>query len=64
MKRCPLCDFIYEDDQSVCDMDGIELVHDNGALIPTAKDTTLRPNSKRPRRAVGDRKKESKKSPG
>ena len=34
MKRCPLCDFIYEDDQSLCDMDGIELVHDRGALVP------------------------------
>ena len=32
MKRCPLCDFIYEDDQSLCDMDGIELVPDGGAL--------------------------------
>ena len=35
MKRCPLCDFIYEDDQSLCDMDGIELVHAQGALVPT-----------------------------
>ena len=35
MKRCPLCDFIYEDDQSLCDMDGIELVHDQVALVPT-----------------------------
>src|SRR5918993_728170 len=35
MKRCPLCDFIYEDDQRLCDMDGIELVHDRGALVPT-----------------------------
>ena len=26
MKHCPQCDFIYEDDQSVCDMDGKELV--------------------------------------
>ncbi len=34
MKRCPLCDFIYEDDQRLCDMDGIELVHDRGALVP------------------------------
>ena len=34
MKRCPLCDFIYEDDQSLCDMDGIELVHDRGELVP------------------------------
>lgn len=26
MKLCPQCDFIYEDDQSLCDMDGKELV--------------------------------------
>ena len=32
MKRCPQCEFIYEDDQSCCDMDGIDLVFDN----PTA----------------------------
>ena len=42
MKRCPLCDFIYEDDQGVCDMDGIELVHDGGELTPAAKDSTPR----------------------
>jgi hypothetical protein len=28
MKRCPECDFLYEDDQRLCDMDGIALVHD------------------------------------
>ena len=27
MKRCPQCDFVYEDDQSFCDMDGSELFH-------------------------------------
>ena len=27
MKLCPQCDFIYEDDQSLCDMDGRELVY-------------------------------------
>ena len=32
MKRCPLCDFIYEDEQSLCDMDGVELVADSGLL--------------------------------
>ena len=26
MKRCPQCEFIYEDDQNCCDMDGISLV--------------------------------------
>lgn len=28
MKRCTQCDFIYEDDQSLCDMDGKALVYD------------------------------------
>jgi len=28
MKRCPQCDFLYEDDQSFCDMDGEELAFD------------------------------------
>ena len=28
MKLCPQCEFIYEDDQRFCDMDGQELVHD------------------------------------
>jgi hypothetical protein len=27
MKLCPQCEFIYEDDQSLCDMDGKELVY-------------------------------------
>ena len=32
MKRCPQCEFIYEDDQSFCDMDGIKLAHDSRPL--------------------------------
>ena len=28
MKLCPQCEFIYEDDQNTCDMDGKELVFD------------------------------------
>jgi hypothetical protein len=32
MKLCPQCEFIYEDDQSFCDMDGNALVKDSGAL--------------------------------
>jgi hypothetical protein len=32
MKRCPQCDFIYEDDQSLCDMDGVLLVLDSRVL--------------------------------
>jgi hypothetical protein len=39
MKRCPQCEFIYEDEQSLCDMDGALLVFDartlpNVALAP------------------------------
>lgn len=33
MKLCPQCDFIYEDDQSVCDMDGKELVSNPGRIV-------------------------------
>jgi outer membrane biosynthesis protein TonB len=32
MKRCPECEFVYEDDQSLCDMDGILLVFDSQQL--------------------------------
>jgi hypothetical protein len=32
MKRCPKCEFIYEDEQSLCDMDGVLLVFDSRAL--------------------------------
>ena len=32
MKRCPQCEFIYEDDQSLCDMDGVLLVLDSRNL--------------------------------
>lgn len=28
MKLCSQCEFIYEDDQELCDMDGAELVHE------------------------------------
>jgi hypothetical protein len=37
MKRCPQCDFIYEDDQSLCDMDGVLLVLDSRNIPVTAK---------------------------
>lgn len=33
MKLCPQCDFIYEDDQTVCDMDGKELVFDSATAV-------------------------------
>ena len=32
MKRCPHCEFIYEDDQSHCDMDGTKLANDSRQL--------------------------------
>ncbi|HEX5966274.1 MAG TPA: hypothetical protein VFY51_10080, partial [Pyrinomonadaceae bacterium] len=32
MKKCPQCEFIYEDDQSLCDMDGVLLVFDTRTL--------------------------------
>ncbi|HJU93034.1 MAG TPA: hypothetical protein VJ656_08885 [Pyrinomonadaceae bacterium] len=32
MKRCPQCEFIYEYDQSLCDMDGVLLVFDSRKL--------------------------------
>jgi hypothetical protein len=32
MKRCPECEFLYEDDQSLCDMDGALLVFDSRTL--------------------------------
>jgi len=33
MKLCPQCDFIYEDNQGFCDMDGQALVHDQASGI-------------------------------
>ena len=42
MKRCPQCDFIYEDDQSLCDMDGVLLVLDSRNLPVGAKGQTKR----------------------
>jgi hypothetical protein len=32
MKRCLQCEFVYEDEQGVCDMDGSELVHEAESL--------------------------------
>jgi hypothetical protein len=50
MKRCPKCEFIYEDDQSLCDMDGVLLVLDSRTLpnlhalqtVPARKTTPKR----------------------
>lgn len=35
MKWCTQCNFIYEDDQRLCDMDGTELVHYSRSLPET-----------------------------
>ena len=43
MKLCPQCEFIYEDDQSLCDMDGRDLIYDPG---PFAEETILSPSAK------------------
>jgi hypothetical protein len=45
MKRCPLCDFIYEDEQSLCDMDGIPLVDDAEELQPLKENVETQPTS-------------------
>ena len=42
MKRCPQCEFIYEDDQSLCDMDGILLVFDSTKLPKPKSSSTSR----------------------
>ena len=51
MKRCPQCEFIYEDDQSLCDMDGVLLVFDSRTLPNTQALTTVttKPSPKRNR---------------
>ena len=43
MKRCPQCEFIYEDDQSLCDMDGVLLVFDSRTLPNLHALTTVAP---------------------
>ena len=37
MKRCPQCEFIYEDEQNCCDMDGVDLVFDHQAVSGTSE---------------------------
>ena len=52
MKRCPQCEFIYEDDQSLCDMDGVLLVFDSRALPNHHALETVPPKGHRRNRAV------------
>jgi cytoskeletal protein RodZ len=49
MKRCPQCEFIYEDDQSLCDMDGVLLVLDSRNL-PNPNALATVPAKPQPRR--------------
>jgi len=51
MKRCPQCEFIYEDDQSLCDMDGVLLVLDSRTLpnMNALTTVTTKPAPKRNR---------------
>ncbi|HEX6719127.1 MAG TPA: hypothetical protein VF088_18630 [Pyrinomonadaceae bacterium] len=49
MKRCPQCEFIYEDDQSLCDMDGVLLVFD-GRTLPDLHALTTIPPRRQPKR--------------
>ena len=46
MKRCPQCEFLYEDDQNLCDMDGVLLVADSRNLPNMNALTTV--NTKAP----------------
>ena len=50
MKRCPKCEFIYEDDQSLCDMDGVLLVLDSRTLPNTRALQTVEAKTPPPRR--------------
>src|SRR5262249_38312829 len=42
MKRCPICEFVYEDDQLLCEMDGMELVSTDG-LFPAEHEQQTKP---------------------
>ena len=53
MKRCSQCEFIYEDDQHLCDMDGHELVYEptlHGFQSDTATKPLARPATSGARR--------------
>lgn len=49
MKRCPQCEFIYEDEQSLCDMDGALLVMD-GRTFPNLQALATVPPKAQPKR--------------
>lgn len=43
MKRCTQCEFIYEDDQSVCDMDGQSLTSDYAFPVASTSEKSASP---------------------
>jgi len=45
MKRCPQCEFIYEDDQARCDMDGEVLIYDTEVFLLPANAVSGVPGS-------------------
>ena len=47
MKRCPKCEFIYEDEQTSCDMDGNHLVFDHNSLPATGSSEKPKPGFRR-----------------
>lgn len=47
MKRCPQCEFIYEDEQSFCDMDGSKLAFDSRPLPNLQALTSVHVHSKK-----------------
>jgi hypothetical protein len=55
MKLCPQCEFLYEDDQIFCDMDGEGLVYDSRAEVfsDTGPVTSASPKQPWPRFMIG-----------
>lgn len=46
MQRCPECEFVYEDDERFCDMDGTALVHEALSLpLPPLAEVTGEPQT-------------------
>jgi hypothetical protein len=46
MRRCPQCDFVYENDQTLCDMDGSELISAPTSSLPLLANAALHPPSR------------------
>lgn len=46
MKRCPQCEFIYEDSQSLCDMDGRDLISDEQSFPKSSAASDTKPTRK------------------